>query len=115
MGGWSRWWWIWWRPRRWWWLSRRRLWRWWPSWQWLSQPWLARQQVIRTMRRLIKAVRGIPMRLPAVYLTASARWFTALALLTIATLAPAASWDDDSQFVSLGPRSGITSFVLTRG
>ncbi|PYX98635.1 MAG: hypothetical protein DMG63_11300 [Acidobacteria bacterium] len=58
------------------------------------------------MRRLIKAVRGIPRRLPAVYLTASARWFTAFALLTIATLAPAASWDDDSQFVSLGPRSG---------
>lgn len=58
------------------------------------------------MRRLIKAVRGIPRRLPAVYLTASARWFTALALLTIATSAPAASWDDDSHFVSLGPRSG---------
>ena len=34
------------------------------------------------------------------------RWFTALALLTIATSAPAASWDDDSHFVSLGPRSG---------
>ena len=27
-------------------------------------------------------------------------------LLTIATLASAASWDDDSHYVSLGPRSG---------
>ena len=58
------------------------------------------------MNRIIKAVRGIPRRLPAVYLTALARWFTALALLTIATFAPAASWDDDSHYVSLGPRSG---------
>jgi len=30
----------------------------------------------------------------------------ALVLLTIATLASAASWDDDSHCVSLGPRSG---------
>ena len=58
------------------------------------------------MNRIIKAVRGIPMQLPAVNLTALARWFTALALLTIATFAPAASWDDDSHYVSLGPRSG---------
>jgi hypothetical protein len=62
--------------------------------------------VIRKMNRIIKAVRGIPRQLPAVNLTALARWFTALALLTIATFAPAASWDDDSHYVSLGPRSG---------
>jgi len=30
----------------------------------------------------------------------------AVVLLTIATLASAASWDDDSHYVSLGPRSG---------
>jgi hypothetical protein len=30
----------------------------------------------------------------------------ALALLTIATFAPAASWDDDSHYVSLGSRNG---------
>ena len=58
------------------------------------------------MNRITKAVRGIPRRLPAVYLTALARWFTALAVLTIASLAPAASWDDDSHYVSVGPRSG---------
>ena len=35
-----------------------------------------------------------------------ARSFVALASLTIATLAAAASWDDDSHYVSLGSRSG---------
>src|SRR5213593_602193 len=35
-----------------------------------------------------------------------ARWFDAFTLLTITTLAPAASWDDDSHYVSLGPRNG---------
>ena len=44
--------------------------------------------------------------IPAVDLTALARWFMALALLTIATLASAASWDDDSHYVPLGPRTG---------
>jgi hypothetical protein len=58
------------------------------------------------MNRITKAVRGIPRRLPAVDLTALARWFAALALLTIATFAPAASWDDDSHYVPVGPRSG---------
>ena len=58
------------------------------------------------MNRITEAVRGTPRRLPAVDLTALARWFTALALLTIVTIAPAASWDDDSHYVSLGPRSG---------
>jgi hypothetical protein len=62
--------------------------------------------VIRTMNRIIEEVRGIPRRLPAVNLTALARWVTALAFLTIATFAPAASWDDDSHYVSVGPRSG---------
>jgi hypothetical protein len=58
------------------------------------------------MNRIIEAVHGIPRRLPAVNLTALARWFTALLLLTIATLASAASWDDDSHYVPLGPRTG---------
>jgi hypothetical protein len=35
-----------------------------------------------------------------------ARWFAALGLLAIATFASAASWDDDSHYVSLGPRNG---------
>ena len=46
------------------------------------------------------------MRIQAVDLTTSARWFMALVLLTIATLAPAASWDDDSHYVQVGPRTG---------
>jgi hypothetical protein len=62
--------------------------------------------VIRKMKPLIKAVRGIPRQLPAVCLTELARLFTTLALLTIATFVPAASWNDDSHYVSLGPRSG---------
>src|SRR6266496_4460157 len=35
-----------------------------------------------------------------------ARWFTALVFLALATFASAASWDDDSHYVSLGPRNG---------
>ena len=62
--------------------------------------------MIRTMNRTTQAVRGTTGRLPAVNLTALARWFTALASLTIATVAPAASWDDDSHYVPLGPHSG---------
>jgi hypothetical protein len=34
------------------------------------------------------------------------RWFTALVFLAAATFASAASWDDDSHYVSLGPRNG---------
>src|SRR6185312_8371565 len=34
------------------------------------------------------------------------RLITALVFLTIAPLAPAASWNDDSHYVSLGPRNG---------
>ena len=36
----------------------------------------------------------------------SARWFTALVFLVVATFTSAASWDDDSHYVSLGPRNG---------
>jgi hypothetical protein len=36
----------------------------------------------------------------------SPRWLAALVLLAVATLASAASWDDDSHYVSLGPRNG---------
>jgi hypothetical protein len=36
----------------------------------------------------------------------SAHWFTALVFLAVATIASAASWDDDSHYVSLGPRNG---------
>ena len=34
------------------------------------------------------------------------RLITALVFLTIAPLAPSASWNDDSHYVSLGPRNG---------
>ena len=42
----------------------------------------------------------------AIDVTTAARWFMALVLPTIAPLALAASWDDDSHYVSLGPRTG---------
>ena len=35
-----------------------------------------------------------------------ARWFSALVFLAVATFASGASWDDDSHYVSLGPRNG---------
>ena len=35
-----------------------------------------------------------------------ARWLIALGLLVVATAASAFSWDDDSHYVSLGPRNG---------
>jgi hypothetical protein len=35
-----------------------------------------------------------------------ARWLAALALLVVAAVASAFSWDDDSHYVSLGPRNG---------
>ena len=62
--------------------------------------------MIRTMNQFTKAGRNTPGRIQAVDLTTSARWLVALVLLTIATLVPAASWDDDSHYVSLGLRSG---------
>src|ERR1043166_6854011 len=58
------------------------------------------------MIQFSEAMRGTPRRIPANDLTALARAFVALALLTIATFAPAASWNDDSHYVSLGPRTG---------
>jgi hypothetical protein len=36
----------------------------------------------------------------------SARWFSAVALLAITTLASAVSWHDDSHYVRLGSRTG---------
>jgi hypothetical protein len=62
--------------------------------------------MIRTMNTFTNAVQSTRRRSHAANLGASARSFIALALLTIATFAPAASWDDDSHYVSLGPRSG---------
>ena len=60
------------------------------------------------MNRFTEPMRVTPRRIPARDLTALARWFMALALLAMATFAPAASWDDDSHYVSLGPRSGYS-------
>jgi hypothetical protein len=51
--------------------------------------------MIRTTNQFTEPMRGT-----------SVRSFMALALLTIATFAFAASWDDDSHYVSLGTRSG---------
>jgi hypothetical protein len=62
--------------------------------------------MIRTMNQFTRAVWDRPSCIQGVDLTNTARWFTALVLLTIATPASAASWDDDSHYVSLGPRSG---------
>jgi hypothetical protein len=36
----------------------------------------------------------------------SARWLTTFGLLAVTTVASAFSWDDDSHYVSLGPRNG---------
>jgi len=62
--------------------------------------------MIRAMNQFTRAVWDRPSCIQGVYLINSARWFMAVVLLTIATLASAASWDDDSHYVSLGPRSG---------
>jgi hypothetical protein len=62
--------------------------------------------MIRTMNTFTNAVQRARKRIHAADLRALARWFTALVLLTIATLASAASWDDDSHYVPLGPRTG---------
>jgi hypothetical protein len=34
------------------------------------------------------------------------RWLTTLGVLAVATVASAFSWDDDSRYISLGPRNG---------
>ena len=62
--------------------------------------------MIHTINQFTRAVWDRPSCIQGVYLTNSARWFMALVLLTVASLASAASWDDDSHYVSLGPRSG---------
>ena len=62
--------------------------------------------MIRAMNQFTKAVWDRPSCIKGVDLTNAARWFMALVLFTIATLASAASWDDDSHYVSLGTRSG---------
>lgn len=62
--------------------------------------------MIPTMQQFTKTMRNAPRRIHVVDLTAPARWLVGLVSLTIATLAPAASWDDDSHYVSLGPRTG---------
>src|SRR5882724_101336 len=62
--------------------------------------------MIRTMNQFTRAVWDRPSCIQGVDLTNSARWLMALVLLTIATLASAASWDDDSHYVPLGPRTG---------
>lgn len=64
--------------------------------------------MIRAMNQFTEALRGARGRIHAVDLTAFAPSFMALALLTIVTCAFAASWDDDSHYVSLGPRSGYS-------
>ncbi len=62
--------------------------------------------MIRTMNQFTRAVWDRPSCIQGVDSTNSARWLMALVLLTIATLASAASWDDDSHYVPLGPRTG---------
>jgi hypothetical protein len=58
------------------------------------------------MNQVTETVRITVRRMPAVDLRSLARSFIALALLTTPTFASAASWDDDSHYVSLGPHSG---------
>jgi hypothetical protein len=67
--------------------------------------------MICTMNQSTETMRGARRRIPAVHLTALAPSLVALALLTIATFAFAASWDDDSHYVSLGSRS---SYYIVR-
>jgi hypothetical protein len=62
--------------------------------------------MICAMNQFTRAVWDRPSCIQGVDLTNAARWSMALVLFTIATFAPAASWDDDSHYVSLGPRSG---------
>jgi hypothetical protein len=58
------------------------------------------------MNQFTNAARNTLRGIQAVNLTASGGSFITLVLLTIATQALAASWDDDSHYVSLGPRTG---------
>ena len=61
---------------------------------------------MRIMNLFTKAERGTASRIQAIDVTTAACWFMALVLPKIAPLALAASWDDDSHYVSLGPRTG---------
>jgi hypothetical protein len=58
------------------------------------------------MNQCTKGGLNKPGRIQAIDLITSARWSVALVLLTIATLAPAASWNDDSRYVPVGPNAG---------
>jgi len=58
------------------------------------------------VNQLTRAGWDRPICIQGADLTNSTRWLMALVLLTIATLASAASWNDDSHYVSLGPRTG---------
>jgi len=58
------------------------------------------------MNRFTKAARNTLSRIQALDLSASAGSFITLVLVVIATFAHAASWNDDSRYVSVGPRSG---------
>src|SRR6478609_9940189 len=58
------------------------------------------------MNRFTKAARNTLSRIRALDLSASAGSFITLVLVMIATFAHAASWNDDSRYVSVGPRSG---------
>jgi hypothetical protein len=58
------------------------------------------------MNLFTKVVRGKPRRFQAIDITTSVHGFAALVVLTIATFAGAASWDDDSHYVALGARTG---------
>jgi len=62
--------------------------------------------MIRTLKQSTGTVPRTTTGIHAADLGSLARSFVALASLTIATLAAAASWDDDSHYVSLGSRSG---------
>lgn len=62
--------------------------------------------MIHTMNLFTKAVRGTVKPAQTGDVTILAHWLVAIVLLTIVTLAPAASWDDDSHYVALGPRTG---------
>ena len=62
--------------------------------------------MIHTMNQVTEPMRGTRRRVHAVDLSALACSLMAFASLAVATFAPAASWNDDSHYVSLGPRSG---------
>src|SRR5262245_37261018 len=62
--------------------------------------------MIYTMNTFAKSVQRTRRRIHALELRILARSFITIPLLTITTFGLAASWDDDSRYVSLGPRSG---------